>query len=184
MSGTYSDIKRIGRKLICNGKVIDYYQDTMELPDGRTTVWDYIDHDGASAVVPLFEDGRVLMVRQFRNTAGRAMLEIPAGKKDGRDEDAAVCAARELEEETGYRAGSLRRLTTIYPSVAYCGEKIDLFLAQDLQRAKQHLDEDEYINVEAYPLGELVGMILSGEIDDAKTICALLITQQYIGQKS
>lgn len=181
MSGTYAEIKRIDRKLIYSGKVIDYYQDTMALPDGGTTLWDYIDHDGAAAIVAVRDDGKILMVRQYRNTAQRAMLEIPAGKKNDRSEDPAACAARELEEETGYRALRLERMTMIYPSVAYCGETIDLYLARDLIPASQHLDEDEYINVEAYSLRELTDMILSGEIDDAKTICGILMYRAMNG---
>lgn len=181
MEENYADVKRIGRKLIHKGVVIDYYQDTMELPNGKTTVWDYIDHDGAAAIIPVMEDGRVLMVKQFRNTASRVMLEIPAGKKDSRSESGEACAARELEEEIGYRAGRLTKLTTIYPSVAYCGETIDLYAAEDLRKSQQHPDEDEFINVGAYPIEELTQMIMSGEIDDAKTICAILMYRQLRG---
>ena len=183
MSGTYSDIKRIDRKLIHKGKVIDYYQDTMELPDHSTTVWDFIAHDGAAAIVPVTDDGRILMVRQYRNTAQRAMLEIPAGKKDTAGEPGEVCAARELEEETGYRAGKLEKLTTIYPSVAYCGETIDLYIAEQLTGTSQHLDADEYLNVEAYTLQELTGMIMDGQIDDAKTVAAILMYKEKSSRK-
>ena len=181
MSGSYSEIKRIDRKLIHRGKVIDYYQDTMELPDGKTTIWDFIAHDGAAAIVPVLDDGRILMVSQYRNTAQRAMLEIPAGKKDSPDEAGDACAARELQEETGYRAGKLEKLTTIYPSVAYCGETIDLYAASQLTPASQHLDEDEYLNVEAYTLDELVQLIMNGTIDDAKTIAAILMYKEKAG---
>ena len=178
MSGTYADITRKDRKLIYRGIVIDYYQDTMQMPDGSTAVWDYIDHDGAAAIVPVTAEGKIMMVRQYRNTAQRDMLELPAGKKDGRQEEGSLCAARELEEETGYRAGRLVYLTKLYPSVAYCGETIDLYAAFDLEKTHQNLDDDEFINVEEYSVQELTDMILNGEIADAKTICGILMYRQ------
>ena len=125
-------------------------------------------------MVPVLEDGRILMVRQYRTALGREALEIPAGKLDRADEEGIVCAARELEEETGYRCENLEWLLTLRPTIAYCDEKIQIFLARDLIPSRQHLDEDEYVDVQPYDLEELKEKIFAGQIEDAKTIAALL----------
>ena len=170
------EIKRIDRTLIANGRVIDYYQDTMQMPDGSQVKWDLIDHDGAAAVVAVREDGKLLMVRQYRNPLERETLEIPAGKLNTRDEDPRIAAERELAEETGYVCDDIEYLTTIYTTVAFCNEKIGLYLAKGLKdRHPQHLDEDEYIDLEAYTLDEVRQMIYDGKIQDAKTIIGILL---------
>ena len=170
------EIKRIDRTLIANGRVIDYYQDTMQMPDGSQVKWDLIDHDGAAAVVAVREDGKLLMVRQYRNPLERQTLEIPAGKLDTRDEDPMKAAERELAEETGYICDNIEYLTTIYTTVAFCDEKIALYLAKDLKdRHPQHLDDDEYIDLEAYTLDEVRQMIYDGKVQDAKTIIGILL---------
>jgi ADP-ribose pyrophosphatase len=170
------EIKRIDRTLIANGRVIDYYQDTMQMPDGSTVKWDLIDHVGAAAVVAVREDGKILMVRQYRNPLERQTIEIPAGKLDSRDEDPKKAAERELAEETGYICDDIEYLTTIYTTVAFCNEKIGLFLAKGLKdRHPQHLDDDEYIDLEAYTLDEVRQMIYDGKIQDAKTVIGILL---------
>ena len=139
------EIKRIDRTLVANGRVIDYYQDTMLMPDGSTVKWDLIDHVGAAAVVAVREDGKILMVRQYRNPLERQTIEIPAGKLDSRDEDPKKAAERELAEETGYICDDIEYLTTIYTTVAFCNEKIGLFLAKGLKdRHPQHPDDDDH----------------------------------------
>ena len=168
------NVKRVGRDLIYRGAIIEVYQDHMEFANGNKADWDYIHHDGAAAVVPVLEDGRILMVRQYRTALGREALEIPAGKLDGADEEGIVCAARELEEETGYRCENLEWLLTLRPTIAYCDEKIQIFLARDLIPSRQHLDEDEYVDVQPYDLEELKEKIFAGQIEDAKTSAALL----------
>ena len=170
------EIKRIDRTLVANGRVIDYYQDTMLMPDGSTVKWDLIDHVGAAAVVAVREDGKILMVRQYRNPLERQTIEIPAGKLDSRDEDPRNAAERELAEETGYICDDIEYLTTIYTTVAFCNEKIGLFLAKGLKdRHPQHLDDDEYIDLEAYTLDEVRQMIYDGKIQDAKTVIGILL---------
>ena len=117
------NVKRVGRDLIYRGAIIEVYQDHMEFANGNKADWDYIHHDGAAAVVPVLEDGRILMVRQYRTALGREALEIPAGKLDGADEEGIVCAARELEEETGYRCENLvqpRAQTRISGRLLFC----------------------------------------------------------------
>lgn len=168
-----NEYKRIGRTLIKTGAIIDYYQDTIQLPDGSVKTYDFIDHKGAAAVVPVLPDGRIIMVRQERNAIDGESLEIPAGGKNP-GEEFDVAAARELEEETGYRCDKISHLFDLYTTVAFSNEKIGIYLAEDLIPSKQNLDEDEYLSVEIYSLEELQNMITQGSIHDAKTIAALM----------
>ena len=124
--------------------------------------------------MPVMDDGRLLMVRQYRNALERYTLELPAGKLDDPKEEGIVCAARELEEETGYRSDKLEWLITLRTTVAFCDERIEIFAAHDLIPTRQNLDEDEYIDVKAYTLDELKKKIFSGEIEDSKTIAAIM----------
>lgn len=167
------EIKRIERTLIHKGTIIDYYVDTMQLPNGNQAQWDFIQHNGAAAVVPVTEDGKILMVSQYRNALERYTLEIPAGGLNA-GESTDVAAARELEEETGYASKDLELLLSIRTTVAFCNEKIDIYVAKNLVKTQQHLDEDEYLNVGAYTLQELTQMIFERKIEDSKTISALL----------
>lgn len=166
-------VKRLKRELRAKGTVIDLYKDTVEV-NGHVAEWDYIHHDGAAAVVAVNEDGRLLMVRQYRNALDRFTLELPAGKLDDPQEPTRICAARELEEETGYKAGKLEYLMTLNTTVAFCDEKIDMYLATELTRTKQHLDEDEEINVEAWELEDLQKLIFEGKMTDAKTVAGIM----------
>lgn len=168
------EFKRIKRELIANGAIIDYYQDTMQIPNGNVAKWDLIDHKGAAAVVAVREDGKLLMVRQYRNALERETIELPAGGLNSREEPTDVAAMRELEEETGYVCDRVELLSSIYTTVAFCNEKIDIYVAKDLKPGKQHLDEDEFINVEAYSVEELKQMIYECKIQDAKTICGIM----------
>ena len=167
-------IRRLKRELKFKGAIIDFYQDTMEINGDHTAVWDFIKHKGAAAVVPVLDDGRILMVRQYRNALERYTLEIPAGALDSEEEPGRNCAARELEEETGYRSGRLDWLITLRTTVAFCNERIEVYVARDLIPSKQHLDEDEFIELKAYTLDELKEKIFAGEIEDAKTVSSLL----------
>lgn len=169
------EIKRIKRELKYQGAIVDMYTDTVELPDGKQAQWDYIEHrKGAAAVVAVLPDGRLLMVRQYRNALNRDTLEIPAGARNSREEPHIQCAARELEEETGYRCENLEYLISIKTTVAFCNEAIEVFVARDLIPSRQHLDPDEYVELEAHPLEELVQWIYEGKIQDSKTVAAIL----------
>ena len=159
------EIKRVKRELKFKGKIIDFYQDTMEINGDHTVIWDFIKHKGAAAVVPVTDEGKILMVRQYRNALERYTLEIPAGALDTADEPGITCASRELEEETCYRSENLEWLINL---------KIEVFVAKNLIPSKQHLDEDEFIDLGAYTMEELKEKIYSGEIEDAKTVSALL----------
>lgn len=167
-------VTRIKRELQCEGAITKYYKDTVMLPDGKTAVWDFVGHNGAAAAVAVMEDGRLLMVSQYRNALDRYTLEIPAGGLQTPEEPTMEAAARELEEETGYRCGKIEKLITIRTTVAFCNEKIDIYLATDLEKTQQHLDEDEYVDAKFYTLDELEEMIYSGTIEDSKTIAAIL----------
>ena len=168
-----ADIKVKNRELIYKGKIIDFYKDTIQLPDGREAIWDYIDHKGAAAVVPLDDEGNIIMVSQYRNAIKKQTLEIPAGGIN-KGEDPLECAARELEEETGYTVKSIEPLTSRYTAIAYCNVIIYVYFAKVGEKKEQHLDEDEYVEVKKYSLEELENMILNGTIQDTKTISSIL----------
>jgi len=168
------EFKRLERTLVAHGAIIDYYQDTIQVPNGNIVKWDFIGHQGAAAVLPVDEQGRIIMVRQYRNALDRYTLEIPAGGLQSPDEPTRDAAARELSEETGYVSEHLELLISIRTTVAFCNEKIDIYVADQLVSGKQHLDEDEYVQVRAYTVEELTNMIYSGEIQDSKTVSAIL----------
>lgn len=175
------EFKRLKRELIAKGHIIDYYHDTMQIPNGNIAVWDFIEHKGAAAVVAVRDDGKLFMVRQYRNALERETLEIPAGGLDGREEPTEKAAMRELEEETGYKCDKLEFLISIRTTVAFCNEKIDIYVARNLIQGKQHLDENEFIKVEAYTVDELMEMIYAGQIQDSKTICAIMTYAKKYG---
>ena len=177
------EFKRISRDLVAKGAIIDYYQDTMQIPNGNIAKWDLLDHKGAAAVEAVREDGKLLMVRQYRNAIDRMTLEIPAGSRDSVTEDTKVCAARELEEETGYRSDDLTRLLSLKTTVAFCDEFIDVYLARNLKPGHQHLDEGEFLDVEAHDIDELCQMIYDGKLQDAKTVSALLAYKNLLNQE-
>lgn len=165
--------ERLNRELVAKGAIIDYYQDTMQIPNGTTAKWDFINHKGAAACVAVKKNGNLVMVRQYRNALERETIEIPAGGINP-GEDMRLAALRELEEETGYKAGKFEFLLSIRTTVAFCNELIDIYLAEDLEEGEQHLDEDEYLEIVEYPLSELLDMIEKGVIQDSKTVSGIL----------
>lgn len=168
-------IRRVKRELAYQGAILDIYKDTMQLANGKMEEWDFVSHRmGAAAVLPVLPDGRVIMVRQYRNALERETLEIPAGCRDSIDEDTSLCAARELEEETGYRSDRIEFLLSLRTTVAFCDEFVDVYLARDLKRGTQHLDDAESIDVEIYTVEELCEKIYAGELQDSKTVAAVL----------
>ncbi len=168
------EFKRINREIVYHGAILEFCKDDVVTPDGKNVKWDYLYHKGAAAVIPVMDDGRILMVRQWRNAIDKFALEIPAGGKDGADEPTFNCASRELEEETGYKSNNIEFLQTLVPAIAYSGEKIDVYVAFDLEKTHQNLDPDEDIQIEIYTVEELIEMILKNEINDAKTISAIM----------
>ena len=155
------------------GRTVRLLSERVRIPNGNEVDLDVVRHPGAAAVVPLDRDGSVLMVRQYRHTAGGWLLEIPAGKL-APGEDPRDCAHRELEEEAGVRAGALRELGPIYVSPGFCDERIWLYLATDLVAGQQALEADEALSIERMSFAEAERRAASGEILDAKSTCAIL----------
>ncbi len=168
-------VKRLNRELKYQGNILKIYEDTV-LANGHEAHWDFIHHIGAAAVVPVTKEGKILMVRQYRNALDRYTLEVPAGALDDPGEPKLDCAHRELEEETGFKTGkeNLEYLISVNTTVAFCDEAIDIFVARDLEESEQNLDEEECIEVEEWSVRDLEEKIFCGEITDGKTIAAIL----------
>jgi ADP-ribose pyrophosphatase len=164
------------------GKVFNLIVDDVEYLSGRRGVREVAEHPGGAVIVPLLSDGTVLLVQQFRYPIKKELLEFPAGKLDP-GEDPQVCAARELEEETGYLAGSIRKLTAIYTTPGFCNEQLHIYLAMGLTKSPhgQRLEEGELdLIVKQIPLTEVMTMIERGEIVDGKTICGIMMTAEQL----
>ena len=166
--------RQLDSKLIFDGRILHVYDDTVSLPNGHTASRELIRHVGAVCVLPLTDDGNVIVERQYRYPVGRVLTEIPAGKLDSKQEDHEAAARRELREETGCVADELVDLGVFYPAPAYSDEAIRMFLARGLHMGAQDLDPDEFLNVEYVPLEDLVRQVLAGEIPDVKTQSAVL----------
>ncbi|MGN0505193.1 MAG: NUDIX hydrolase [Lachnospiraceae bacterium] len=177
-----NQVKRLERELKYKGRILDFYEDTMQFPNGSTAKWDFLHHNGAAAVVPVDTDGNIYMVSQYRSGVERMSLEIPAGCLNP-GEDRKTAAARELEEEIGYRCENIELLLKFYSAFAYCDEYIEIYVATGLVPGKQHLDEDEFLAVQKYPIETLVEKIFSGEISDSKTIAAILAYKEKYGNR-
>ena len=173
-----------GSENIFDGVILNVKRDIVRLPNGHESVREVVRHIGAVCVIPVTEDGRVVVERQYRYPIDQVITEIPAGKLDSREEDRLEAAKRELAEETGFSAGKWTNMGLYYPAAAYSDEKITMYLAQDLHRGKQHLDEDEFLNVELVPLEELVAEVLAGKITDGKTQVAILKAAMLLKQQN
>ena len=171
----------IASEEIFDGHVVHLYKDTVRLPNGKSAPRETVRHVGAVAVVPLTDDGKVIVEQQFRYPIDRVITEIPAGKLDSPDEDRLSAAKRELEEETGYTAKEWIAIGDYYPTPAYCDERITLYLARGLELGQRHLDEDEFLNFEAVALTELVAQVMDGTITDGKTQVAVLKAARILG---
>jgi ADP-ribose pyrophosphatase len=172
----------ISSEEIFNGKIVHLFRDTVRLPNGKPATREVIRHVGAAAVVPLTDEGNVILVRQYRYPFAQVMLEIPAGKLDI-GENPIDCARRELLEETGYEAAEFVSLGVFYPSVAVLDEKIHLYLARNLTFRAANPDADEFLHVEQRPLNELVEDIMAGGVPDGKTQAAVLKAWNILQEK-
>ena len=166
--------KQLSKEYIYEGRVIKLRRDIALLPNGSEATREIIEHNGGVCVAALTDNNEVLMVKQFRYPYSEVIMEIPAGKRDSKDEDPLECGIRELEEETGAKAENFIFLGELYPTPGYCGEVIWMYAATGLTFGEQHTDEDEFLTVEKLPLEKAVDMILSGEIRDSKTQAAIL----------
>lgn len=160
------------RETLWHGRVFDLEREEILLPTGRKAVAEVIRHPGSASIVPLLDDGRVVLIHQFRPSLRQVIWEVPSGTM--RPGEAPLeCAKRELVEECGYRGHRFEKIGEILPAPGYCDERIHLFLATDLTACPQHLDEDECLTIHPLPFDQALGMIRSGEIQDAMTIIGL-----------
>ena len=173
--------KVIDRKSVFDGIIIHVEHWQSELPNGKIAPREIAVHVGASAVVPVDEDGNVYMVRQYRCPLETVLLEIPAGKLDHKGEDRLLAAKRELEEETGFTAGKWTHMVDLATTPGFCSEVISLYLAQDLTAGEVHPDEDEFLNVVKMPIAQVKEMIMRGEVPDSKTVTAILMAWNILG---
>ena len=168
---------------IFDGVILHVFKDTVQLPNSKPATREVIRHVGAVGVIPVTDDGKVIVERQFRYPLNRVITEIPAGKLDSFTEDRLSAAKRELEEETGYTAKEWISMGDYFPTPAYCDERITLYLAKGLSLGQRHLDEDEFLDVEKIPFRTALEMVLRDEIPDAKTQLAILKIYALRNQK-
>lgn len=181
-----NELKRLGEKQVStedifDGVILHVKRDMVKLSNGSETVREVIRHIGAVCVIPVTEKNEVIMERQYRYPLDRVILEIPAGKLDAPDEDRLSAIKRELREETGYSADEWTEIGDFHPAPAYSDEFITMYLARSLHKGEQHLDEDEFLDVYAIPLPELVQDVMEGRISDAKTQVCILKAARILG---
>ena len=172
---------RTGSEEIFNGIILHVQRDTVRLPNGNSAVREVIRHIGAVCVIPVLDNGDVIMERQYRYPLDRVILEIPAGKLDAADEDRLSAIQRELREETGYTAGEWTEIGDFHPAPAYSDEYTTMYLARGLRKSGRHLDEDEFLDDHTVPLRELVEDVMAGRISDAKTQVCVLKAARLLG---
>lgn len=172
--------KIVGKREVFRGKLVRIEHWDAETASGRIALREIVHNSNAAAVVPVDDEGCVTLVRQYRIAMQRIMMEIPAGKKDDPEEDALLCAKRELEEETGLQAKNWKLLTHARMSPGFLTECVSIYLATGLSQGCDHPDEDEYLNLVRMPLEEAIALVRAGEIDDAKTVAGLLLAQDAL----
>jgi len=172
--------KTLSTKLIYEGKILNLRKDRVEVIGGNISYREIVEHDGGVTIAAVTNEGKMVMVKQFRQAAGKVMLEAPAGRREI-GEDPAVTAERELKEETGYTASDIRLLTKFFSTVGYSEEVIYVYLCTGLTPGETDFDDTEAISIEEYDLKELADMVRSGEIEDGKTIVAILMAESHVG---
>jgi ADP-ribose pyrophosphatase len=171
----------VSSEQVYRGRAVSLRRELVELPSGKRFYREVVEHGGASAIVPVTPEERIILVRQYRHPIGEYILEIPAGTlKPG--EDPEICARRELEEETGYVADELIHLLTIYPCPGYSGERLYIYLARGLRRGSQSLEIDEDLSVVELSIEEVLEAIKRNKIRDAKTIAAILYYHNFVAK--
>lgn len=168
--------ERTASEEVFRGRLLHVFRDTVRLPDGNTSTRELIRHPGASAVLPVFPDGEVLLIRQFRYPCGKSFLEAPAGKIDPGESPEAT-AARETREEAGLVFHASHRLSAYYPAIGYSDEIIHLYVAWDLEETPEGSDDEEFVQPVRLPFRRVFDMARQGELDDGKT--ALLVLQAW-----
>ena len=165
--------KFVSKKTVWRGRIVNFRVDTVRLPDGRLATREFLDHPGATGVVPFVDKERIAMVRQYRHPVGEVTLEIPAGKLDA-GESIMTCLRRELREETGFTAKKFTPLIQYWPTPAFANEVLHLFVAEGLKPGKMRTDADEFLECVIVPFRKALGMVKRGEIKDSKTIVGIL----------
>ena len=174
--------KQIETNTVYEGLIVNVRSDVAEIKNGKHVRREVVEHPGGVGIVPVTGDNKVIMVRQYRYPMKEELLEIPAGKL-GEGEEPIDCAVRELSEETGCTAGTLYDLGAIYPSPGFCRETLYLYLALDLQQGEKHLDEDEFLSVEAIDIDELIEKIMANELPDAKSVIGIMKAKLFLGNR-
>ncbi len=164
---------RINRETLYQGRIFTITREQHRMPDGRQSTFEFLRHPGGAAVLPVLDDGRLLLIRQFRPSIGDFVYEVPAGRLEP-GEDPATCVMRELEEEVGYRTPEVKPCGFIYSSIGFCDEKIYLFVAGNLEPTRTALEPDEYIEPQTVSLEQALELLRDGRIPDAKTQILLL----------
>jgi len=164
---------------LLKGRAFLIRRDYLKTPDGHETKLDIIEHGGSVVIVPVDKDGNLIFVRQYRHAAGTDLLELPAGTLE-KDEDPAVCAAREIREETGFAADKIEKIGDFYLAPGYSTEFMHVYLAQGLRHDPLEADTDEFLSVETIPFAEAIQMAEKGEIPDAKSLAALLLAKPHL----
>lgn len=172
--------QNVSSERVFDGIILHIEHLTNRLPNGKLAKREVARHIGAAAVLPVDDDGNVYLVRQFRSPVDRVLLEIPAGKLDYKGEDRLEAAQRELREETGYTAENWTHLNDLLSTVGFCDECISIFMARGLSAGDCDPDEDEFVNVVKMPLTEAIDMVMNNEIQDSKTISALLMAGRIL----
>lgn len=170
--------KTLGSETIYKGKILNLRKDKVTVLNGQSTR-EIIEHNGGAVIVPVLSDNKIVMVKQYRKAADSVLLELPAGKIDP-GEDPETTAIRELKEETGYAAGEISKLTSIYPTPGYSEEVLYIYMAKDLKPGETDFDENEALDIIEVPIDQITNKIMNGEIKDAKTIVGVLMADRII----
>ena len=165
--------KTSSSEIVFQGKLLDVRRDIVVLPNGANGIREWIKHPGAVCCIPILPNGKIALIRQYRYSVRKMMIELPAGKLD-KNEAPEDCAIRELEEEIGYKANKITFLTNIHPAIGFADEKMWIYLAEDLEKTNQKLDSDELIEIIPTKLEDALEMVWNGEITDVKTIIGLI----------
>ena len=169
----------IRSEILLQGRAFKIRRDYLKTPDGKETKFEIVEHGGSVVVIPIDEEGNMWFVRQYRHAAGKDLLELPAGTRDG-DEPYEECAAREIREETGMEAGTLIEVGSFYLAPGYSTEYMGVFLATDLKHNPLDPDADEFLSVEKFPVKQALALVASGDVPDAKSLAALLLARPHL----
>lgn len=164
---------------LLQGRAFKIRRDHLKTPDGRETKFDIIEHGGSVIIIPVDKDGNLIFVRQYRHAAGMDLLELPAGTLE-EGEDPAVCAAREIREETGYASGNMKKIGEFYLAPGYSTEFMHVYIATDLHYDPLEPDEDEFLQVEKMPLKAVMDLVKSNKMPDAKSLAAILLAKSHL----